>query len=118
MPPQPGDGREEFQPLAKPLGFFFQLEFAADAALVDHVGVEAIVGAVAIDHVFVGGAVELFGLVVVPRFFVVIVFVVGEGQVFGVVFVQIVVVGCESAASGIVVFVGERSPIRMSGTCQ
>ena len=40
---------------------------AAVGVFVDDVGVEAIVGAVAIDHVFVGGAVQLVGLVVVPR---------------------------------------------------
>ena len=70
-------------------------------ALVDHVGVEAVVGAVAIDHVFVGGAVQLVGFVVVPRLFVVD-FVVGEGHVFGVVFVQIVVrrrIGSSSGSS-------------------
>ena len=90
VPPEPGDGGEEFEPLAEALGFFFELEFAARAALVDHIGVEAVVGAVAIDHVFVGGAVELFDFAVFPRFLFVII-VVCEGQVLGVVFVQFVV---------------------------
>ena len=67
VPPEPGDRGQELQSLAEALGFFFQLELAAVGVFVDDVGVEAVVGAVAVDHVFVGGAVELLGLVVLPR---------------------------------------------------
>ena len=81
MAPEPRDRGKEFEPLAEALGFFFELELAAVGAFVDHVGVEAVVGAVAIDHVFVGGAVKLLGVVVLPGLVVFVDFVVCR-QVF------------------------------------
>ena len=68
--PEPGDGGQKCEPRPSRCDFFFQFEVAAvggAASFVEHVGVEAIVGAVAIDHVFVGGAEQLVAAVVVSR---------------------------------------------------
>src|SRR5262245_57704822 len=71
MPPHASDCRKKVQVLTDALGFLFQLVLGSVGILVDDLAVEAVVGAVTVDHVFVGRAVALID-VLVPRFFALI----------------------------------------------
>ena len=76
LSPHTGDRGEEVEMAADALGFFLELVLGSVGIFLDDVGIEAIVGAIAIDDILIGGAVELVGLIVVPGFVVVIVLIV------------------------------------------